>query len=184
MPNPQLIHTGDPAYASPVIRAPSPASSIGTAYEPDQTSQSDAELSKEEFEQKWLAKLNLDGLTIEEGSESSTPFQLPLLIDPAPPEGSPDEKLMYAGVVDIIIQGLRTRVQQLEADTAFQQLLVRGSQVGLDKPPSNNSIDTLMANMMPTKAIHGEVSDGPWNRRREDSNVNMNFEATIVKGKE
>lgn len=90
MPNSQLIHGGDPAYAPPVIRPPSPASSVGTAYQADQTSQSDTELSKEEFEQKWLGKLNLDGLAIEEDKSR------PILIESRPPEGSPEEKRMYA----------------------------------------------------------------------------------------
>lgn len=89
MPNSQLIHGGDPAYAPPVIRPPSPASSVGTAYQADQTSQSDTELSKEEFEQKWLGKLNLDGLAIEEDKSR------PVLIESHPQEGSPEEKRMY-----------------------------------------------------------------------------------------
>lgn len=66
MPNAPLIHTGDPAYASPVIRAPSPASSVGTAYGPDESTHSDSELGPEAFEQKWSSKLKLDGPRIEE----------------------------------------------------------------------------------------------------------------------
>ena len=90
MPNPQPIHAGDPAYASPVIRPPSAASSVGTAYDPDKTSQSDTELNQEEFEQKCLGRLNLDGLTIHEEDKSQ-----PILTEPHPPEGSPEEKRMY-----------------------------------------------------------------------------------------
>ena len=66
MPNAPLIHTGDPAYASPVIRVPSPASSVGTAYGPDETTESDSELSPDAFEQKWSSKLKLDSPRIEE----------------------------------------------------------------------------------------------------------------------
>lgn len=87
MPNTQVIHAGDPAYASPVIRPPSPSSSIGTTYEPDQTSQSDSELSQEEFEQKCLDKLNLSGLTAEEEEKLRSP-----LICPLPPQDSLEEK--------------------------------------------------------------------------------------------
>ena len=52
----------NPEYAPPVLRAPSPTSSVGTAYGPDQTSFSDTEqqLSQPAFENKWLAKLDLD----------------------------------------------------------------------------------------------------------------------------
>src|SRR5882762_2811126 len=58
MPHP---HIHSPSYAPPVLRAPSPASSIGTSYAPDATSLSDteAELSQAAFEQKWGGKLRL-----------------------------------------------------------------------------------------------------------------------------
>lgn len=78
MPNAPLIHTGDPAYASPVIRAPSPASSVGTAYGPDESSQSDSELSPEAFEQKWSSKLKLGGPRIEEELMSFSALIQPL----------------------------------------------------------------------------------------------------------
>ncbi|KAI6027436.1 hypothetical protein PISMIDRAFT_674870 [Pisolithus microcarpus 441] len=165
MPNhAQLIHASDPAYAPPVIRPPSPASSVGTVYEPDQTSQSDAELSKEEFEQKWLAKLHLDDLKIEEEDNLR-----PVLIDPRPPPDSPEEKLL----VQNILVGLRSRVRQLEEDAVFQQLTMRGSKVGLEKAPSTSNIDALMRNMMPTKINGPRISDGPWNRKREDFDITL-----------
>ncbi|SRR6266542_1870286 len=47
-------------YADPVLRPASPASSLGTAYGPDQTSFSDSELSGTAFEQKCLERLELD----------------------------------------------------------------------------------------------------------------------------
>ncbi|KIO06139.1 hypothetical protein M404DRAFT_74033, partial [Pisolithus tinctorius Marx 270] len=149
----QLIHASDPAYAPPVIRPPSPASSVGTVYEPDQTSQSDVELSKEEFEQKWLAKLHLGDLKIEEEDKLR-----PVLIDPRPPPDSPEEKLL----VQNILTGLRSRVRQLEEDAVFQHLIMSGSKVGLEGP-SDNDIDALMRSMMPTQGINPQVSDGPWN---------------------
>lgn len=60
MPHNRQIHSGDPAYASPVIRPPSPASSVGTAYGPDETSLSDSELAQDTFERKWTANLRLN----------------------------------------------------------------------------------------------------------------------------
>ncbi|KAI6114063.1 hypothetical protein F5141DRAFT_1002280 [Pisolithus sp. B1] len=173
MPNhAQLIHASDPAYAPPVIRPPSPASSVGTVYEPDQTSQSDAELSKEEFEQKWLAKLYLDDLRIEEEDNLR-----PLLIDPRPPPDSPEEKLL----VQNILTGLRSRVRQLEEDAVFQQLIMSGSKVGLEKAPSDSDIDALMRNMMPTQVNTPQISDGPWNRKREDSDITLSH-GTAMRG--
>jgi len=58
MPHP---HVHSPTYAPPVLRAPSPASSLGTTYAPDATSFSDteAELSQTAFEKKWEDKLRL-----------------------------------------------------------------------------------------------------------------------------
>lgn len=78
MQNAPVIHTGDPAYASPVIRAPSPASSVGTAYGPDESNQSDQELSPEAFQQKWSSKLKLDGPRIEEELTSFSALIQPL----------------------------------------------------------------------------------------------------------
>jgi hypothetical protein len=48
-----------PHYATPVLRAPSPASSVGTTYIPDTTSLSDSEsfLSPSEFNRKWEEKI-------------------------------------------------------------------------------------------------------------------------------
>lgn len=54
-------HLHSPTYAPPVIRAPSPASSLGTVYPPDATSPSDdeAEISQAAFENKWHEQLRL-----------------------------------------------------------------------------------------------------------------------------
>lgn len=90
MPTAPLIHTGDPAYASPVIRAPSPASSVGTAYGPDESTQSDSELSPEAFQKKWSAKLKLDSPRIEEELMSFS-----ALIQP-PPQNQMEEQSWWA----------------------------------------------------------------------------------------
>ena len=54
-------HLHSPTYAPPVIRAASPASSLGTVYPPDTTSPSDdeTEISQAAFENKWHEKLRL-----------------------------------------------------------------------------------------------------------------------------
>ena len=43
------IHTGDPPYAPPLLRAASPSSSIGTTYDEDSTTTQDDQMSKEQF---------------------------------------------------------------------------------------------------------------------------------------
>ena len=56
----QHIFAGDAVYAPPVLRAPSPSSSIGTDYGPDETSIIDSELSPEEFKRKVERELKTD----------------------------------------------------------------------------------------------------------------------------
>jgi len=58
---PNVTHMHYTAYADPVIRPASPASSVGTAYGPDQTSFSDLEeqIPQPSFEQKWEELIGL-----------------------------------------------------------------------------------------------------------------------------
>ncbi|KAF9242620.1 hypothetical protein BU15DRAFT_43677 [Melanogaster broomeanus] len=176
MPNTQLIHAGDPAYASPVIRAPSPASSVGTAYGPDETSQSDSELSQEAFEQKLSDTLKLDGPKIEEELRSFS-----ALIEP-PPQNPAEEKMFF----EMILRGLRSRIQHVEEEEILRQMLRRGSQVGLEQPPSDDNVDNLMRNMMAMSTGNEQrVSDGPWNRTKQDPSSDLfNNEDTVVRGKQ
>ncbi|KAG9315872.1 hypothetical protein JVU11DRAFT_3521 [Chiua virens] len=176
MPNAPPIHTGDPAYASPVIRAPSPASSVGTAYGPDETAQSDSELSPEAFRQKWLSKLKLDAPRIEEELMSFSPLIQPL------PQNEIDEKNCF----NLVLQSLKTRLQNLEEEDILQQKLMRGSRIGLEHPPLDNNIDNLMCSMvtMSTADTH-HISDGPWKgKTRSVSRDSLNYEDTAVKGKQ
>jgi hypothetical protein len=55
----QQIHPGDPAYAPPLIRPPSPASSIGTAYGADETDPAELALDAYEFDARVQAALAL-----------------------------------------------------------------------------------------------------------------------------
>ncbi|KAF5360595.1 hypothetical protein D9756_005041 [Leucocoprinus leucothites] len=164
----------NPEYAPPVLRAPSPASSVGTTYGPDQTSFSDSEqqLSQPAFEKKWLAKLELDKPRKEEEEANESP-----LIPRA--ESKEEEHAM----VERIIKNLRVKIRQLEEDELFEQTLLRGSQVGLEARPTTNDIDSLMKSMMgtgmslaegPSGKIFGRAADetltnGPWNSDRNRS---------------
>jgi hypothetical protein len=78
-------------YAPPVLRAPSPASSVGTAYAEDQTSFSDSEhhLSQTAFEKKWEDRLELDKPRKEELMANLRP------LIPRPPPGSDEEKCKW-----------------------------------------------------------------------------------------
>ena len=178
----------NPEYAPPVLRAPSPTSSVGTTYGPDQTSFSDTEqqLSQPAFENKWLAKLDLDKPRKEEEDAN----QSPLLSKPRSREEETGEyilsffDLIFVGTVDLvhvamvekIIKNLRAEIRKLEEDELFEQTILRGSQVGLETRPSTNDIDALMKSMRldmsstegPTGKIFGHMMDetlldGPWN---------------------
>lgn len=156
MPHTQQIHAGDPAYASPVIRPPSPTSSVGTAYGPDDTSLSDSGLSQDVFEQKWIANLKLD----EPKHDEVHNLKDPLITCPSDPQ---EQKLLF----EEILRGFRQRVQQLEEDEIFQQAVINGSQIGKEQLPSADNVENLIKNMMGT-SIGNEAShiqDGPWNKR-------------------
>ncbi|KAG1742339.1 uncharacterized protein EDB91DRAFT_1247730 [Suillus paluster] len=169
MQHTQQIHAGDPAYASPVIRPPSPASSVGTAYGPDETSLSDSGLTQDAFERKWIAHLRLD----EPKHEEVHNLNEVLIIPPSDPR---EQKLLF----EAILRGFRQRVQQLEEDEIFQQTVINGSQIGMEQLPSADNVDTLIQNMMGTSIGNGasHVQDGPWNRRNTAHVVSSSMRTT------
>jgi len=161
---------------------------VGTTYGPDQTSFSDTEqqLSQPAFENKWLAKLDLDKPRKEEEDAN----QSPLLSKPRSREEETGEcllsffDLIFVGTVDLvhvamvekIIKNLRAEIRKLDEDELFEQTMLHGSQVGLETRPSTNDIDALMKSMRldmsstegPTGKIFGlmmdeTLLDGPWN---------------------
>lgn len=77
-------------------------------------------------------------------------------------------------------------MQHLEEEEILQQMLRRGSRIGLEQPPSDDNIDNLMRSMvaMSTADTH-QISDGPWKgESRNASNDSFNYEDTVVKGKQ
>jgi hypothetical protein len=83
---PPTQHHND--YASPVLRAPSPASSVGTIYGADQTAYSDNEIqmSQAAFEQKWEERLELGRARQEENLANQDPLLFP------PPRSAAEEQ--------------------------------------------------------------------------------------------
>lgn len=74
---PYLHHISDLQYAPPVIRAPSPSSSIGSDSGQDQTSMSDRELSPDSFEKKCERRLRLNMPLSEEERANNEPLLRP-----------------------------------------------------------------------------------------------------------
>ena len=81
---PSNVHITE--YAPPVLRAPSPASSVGTVYGEDQTSFSDLELSDDALAKKYEDLLDLRKPRKEEEEANQTP-----LLE-RPEKGSQQEK--------------------------------------------------------------------------------------------
>lgn len=160
-------------YPPPVLRAPSPASSIGTTYGPDQTSSSDSEsqLTESQFVRKWEEKLGLGKPSREELKANESPLV-------PKPNSEAEEKGEYSPVrlisqtligrfhpeqYEKILAHLRAEVQALEDDELFEQMVLRGSKAALEPQPTSNSIDVLMRNMMmPSSNL--DVANGPWNQ--------------------
>ncbi|KAF8157891.1 hypothetical protein B0H34DRAFT_629318, partial [Crassisporium funariophilum] len=133
-------------YAPPVLRPPSPASSVGTTYGPDQTSFSDSEyrLSQPAFEQKWEEKIQLNMPRKEELDADQDPLlTIPRAAGPAVPIA--ERKIVLH---DRVMLSLRAAVAQLEENELFEQALLRGSQAGLETQPSTNDVDVLLRSMM------------------------------------
>jgi hypothetical protein len=66
---------------------------------------------------------------------------------------------------------MRSKIRQLEENELFEQMLLRGSQAGLERQPTTTDIDVLMRSMMvsppSTTAIAPPpnatgVTKGPW----------------------
>ena len=92
------VHPGDLPYATPVLRAASPSGSINTEYGPDETSQSDLDLSPEEFEEKVAMSLGLHEQREHEISAESKSLLLPK------PKSAAEEKCrpVHASMIRIL----------------------------------------------------------------------------------
>ncbi|THH30035.1 hypothetical protein EUX98_g4140 [Antrodiella citrinella] len=133
----QHIYTGDAVYAPPVLRAPSPSSSIGTDYGPDETPIAEQALSLEEFNVKMERQLRLDSPRPEETFADEEPL---LPRNPHPQA----EKALFTHVM----QNLRKEVRKLQEDEIFERTLLRGSNVSEEQQPSSCDIDDIMRSMM------------------------------------
>ncbi|KAJ7256783.1 hypothetical protein B0H12DRAFT_1183024 [Mycena haematopus] len=152
----------NPEYADPVIREPSPASSVGTVYGPDQTSSSDDELDQWAFERKWVDKLFLRKITKEEEIAERDPL-LPR------PSTATDERAQF----DQTLKHLRMKVEELEENELYEQTMLRGSQAALEEVTIPKDIDSIMLSMMgggssraADSSANATITDGPWNQSR------------------
>jgi len=73
MPPQVEMQTIDPTYASALVPAPSPTSSIGSRLPDDETDPDDARLTQEEFDAKCWKALKIDDPTTEEADAMRRP---------------------------------------------------------------------------------------------------------------
>ncbi|KAH8104655.1 hypothetical protein BXZ70DRAFT_1062196 [Cristinia sonorae] len=131
------IYAGDAVYAPPVLRAPSPSSSIGTDYGQDETSNLDRALTDEEFRAKVEKDLQLNQLCKAELDASNDPL-LPRAMHPSA------EKALHTQV----LMNLRAEVRKLQEDEIFERRLHQNLQAAEEQQPSSGDIDAIMRSMM------------------------------------
>lgn len=136
MPGPN-IHITDAQYAEPLLRAPSPSSSIGTDYGDDETSMAEAQMSPEEFDRMCQERLKLSEPRVEETRAKNSPL-LPR------PKTAPEEKALHIRVM----HNLRAQVAKLEDDELFERTMLRGTLITEQQLPSSNNIDLIMQSIM------------------------------------
>ncbi|KAJ3517431.1 hypothetical protein NLJ89_g510 [Agrocybe chaxingu] len=173
-------------YADPLLRPPSPASSVGTAYDPDQTSHSDGELSQPAFEKKCEERIRLHIPRPEEISANMEPllFVTPLLGGKPVWWGETELDQQTAQTVhQAVMASLRSKVAAIKEDEIFEDILLRGSKIAYEPNPTSNDVDALMRSMMgPAMNLGGAymgrndegrktevettgpgITNGPWN---------------------
>ncbi|KAH9480810.1 hypothetical protein JR316_0007410 [Psilocybe cubensis] len=173
---PHPTHVHHTPYADPVVRPPSPASSVGTTYPADQTSFSDSEaqISQPAFERKHMMEIELHLPRKEEMRADKDPLVdlnalLPMSMGGGAVGGRPvrlgERKLDPSEervLVDKILSSLRSEIAKLEEDSQFEEILRRGSKAALEEQPSTNNVDLLMRSMMamgPSFGLTTGISD-------------------------
>lgn len=158
MPPQVEMQTIDPTYASALVPAPSPTSSIGSRLPDDETDPDDARLTQEEFDAKCWKTLMIDEPTAEETSATRRPvYHAGHKVDPEQ-GGRSIELLIWnasdlalasaAKFVPILMQNLRTEMKRLQDNELFEQAILKGSQVGRGSLTPTGDIDAIMQSML------------------------------------
>jgi hypothetical protein len=139
------MQTIDPTYASALVSAPSPTSSIGSRLPDDETDPDDARLTQEEFDAKCWKTLRIDEPTAEETSAMRRPlYHTSHRMDPEQAGRSvqlitwnaSDLGLDYtAGFVPSFMQNLRTEIKKLQDNELFEQVFSKALRLGRTASP-------------------------------------------------
>ncbi|KAI0789821.1 hypothetical protein C8Q75DRAFT_733602 [Abortiporus biennis] len=131
------IHTGDLPYAPPLLRAPSPSSSIGTDYGPDETSLDDSRMASDAFTRMCDAQIALTAPSEEEIKANESPLiKRPTL--------ETERNLLFIRVMN----NLRDKVEELQNDEIFEHSMQRVPQATDYQQPTSNDIDSILQSMM------------------------------------
>ncbi|KAI0631952.1 hypothetical protein C8Q77DRAFT_1158645 [Trametes polyzona] len=144
MPSQQyIVHPADLPYVPTIMRAPSPSSTIGTDYGPDETDFVDADLEELEFRRKCEEMVGINRPRPEEEEANRDP-----LVHPRPlrQKFTPvEEKQMF----EHIMNNLRATVKKLEEEELFEQTAVKSAAVALDDPlPTSDNLDDILRGLM------------------------------------
>ncbi|KAI1793338.1 hypothetical protein LXA43DRAFT_972003 [Ganoderma leucocontextum] len=145
MPNqPCIVHPADLQYVPTIMRAPSPSSTIGTDYGPDETTIVDSELSEHDFFRKCEEMVGINRPRPDEDEANRDP-----LILPRPMSRHKLTALEEKQMFEQVMNNLRAAVKQLEEDELFEQTAVNGADVVLDDPTaSSEDVDAIMQSLM------------------------------------
>ncbi|TFK52305.1 hypothetical protein OE88DRAFT_1657495 [Heliocybe sulcata] len=138
-PVPQLTadFPGHTPYILPDFRTPSPASSLGTKYDPDETAPSDWEIDDETWEKKMQDMLGLHEMSEAERLANEDPKL------PKPKTAAEEQQMNQRAMAK-----LRAAVEQLGEDERFEQLASRGSRIETQPKPVSNDLDAILQSLM------------------------------------
>ncbi|KAI0648156.1 hypothetical protein C8Q79DRAFT_953965 [Trametes meyenii] len=143
MPQQYTVHPIDLPYEPTIMRAPSPSSTIGTDYGPDETDFADSELSERDFVRKCEEAIGLNRPRPEEEEANRDPLVYPRSLRYKLTQL--EERQMF----EHVMANLRRAVKQLEEEELFEQTAVRSASVALDDPtPSSDDLDDIMRSLM------------------------------------
>ncbi|KAI0259065.1 hypothetical protein BC834DRAFT_907998 [Gloeopeniophorella convolvens] len=142
------VHMGDLPYdADPVLRADSPNDSLSTAYGPDETLQTEKDLSEHEFVRRIEETLRFHSAQAAEVAAERSPLLAP--VEEGDEEG---EKARFAHAMLV----LRRAVAKVEEEESAEAALMRGPRGMLEDPPSADDLTTIMQGLMGPPLMHAQ----------------------------
>ncbi|TBU31813.1 hypothetical protein BD309DRAFT_1005126 [Dichomitus squalens] len=144
---PYIVHPTDLQYVPTIMRAPSPSSTIGTDYGPDETTSVDSELSEHDFVRKCEEMVGINRPRPEEDEANRDPLILPRPLSRHKLTAA--EEKQCTEMFEQVMNNLRAAVKKLEEDELFDQTAVKSADAVLDDPvPSSDDVDTIMQSLM------------------------------------